>query len=218
MTAVRAGAGVVLLLITAVPVLAQSNVGGGVKIGVNVATISGSVVTRICGATAPPGAKCRDDRVSKAVRSGMSFGGFLAIAIGDTLFFEPELVYSREGVNLSLDGTEFASTIRIDVIQLPFLFRYAKRGDGKIRPYVVAGPAIGIVIKAKEEDPIRGSVVDFEDDLRSTDLRLIFGGGVDISPFLVEARYSAAMTTLNEDEPHNINKSRVFAIHFGVRF
>ncbi|MEZ5319870.1 MAG: porin family protein [Vicinamibacterales bacterium] len=187
-----------------VPAFAQSKIGGGVKAGVNFSTVTGDI----------------DDGVSKSMRTGGAVGGFISMPLTDRVTFEPEILYSMEGVKLEITeaGTTLESTAKVGVVQIPFLFRFAMPSSGKVSGYVVAGPAVGVLASAKQTNPLGGGDEDIKDQLKSADFSLVVGAGVNIQRFLVEARYSAGLTDVNKEDTGSKNRLQVFSILLGVRF
>ncbi len=166
-------------------------IGGGVKVGVNFATVSGDI------------------DVDKSARTGMVFGAFLTVPKGALVAFQPELLYSMQGVK-GKEGTDEA-TFKIDEVQIPLLLRLG----GKSGHFLV-GPSIGFVTRAKME--FGNEEDDFKDELKSTDVGIVVGAGVSVNRFLIEGRYTAGMTNLNKDDNGGDNKSRVFSVLVGVGF
>lgn len=202
---VRVCFALILVSVVAVPSFAQSAVGGGVKAGVNFATVSGEI----------------DEDVTKSMRTGAAVGGFLTFDLSESLSFEPEVLYSMEGVKaeFSEGGQTFESTAKVDVVQIPLLFRWAMPSSGRTAGYVIAGPSVGFIASAKLEDPFGGPDEDFKDDLKSTTVGVVVGAGVNFSQFLVEARYTAGLTDINKDnESGDKNRLQVFSILAGIRF
>ncbi len=195
--------GIVLAALLGTGTVSAQNVGGGVKIGANFATVGGDPG---CGSSC-----------TKSVRTGGIGGGFLIARITDMIAFQPEVLYSQEGVKLQGTdrGQAFEATAKIGTVQIPLLLRVApKMTSGGASGYFIVGPAIGVIASAKQEQG--GQTEDFKDDLKSWDASIVFGGGVTISHFLVEARYAAGMTDLNKT-PESTGKvrSNVFSILVG---
>ena len=168
------------------------NIGGGVKIGVNFATVSGDI-----GAT------------DKSIRTGAVFGAFLTVPRGATVAFQPEFLYSMQGVKGKDGGTEF--TAQIDEFQIPLLLRVGRNSG-----HFLVGPSIGFITRAKFKSG--SDEEDFKDDLKKADVGILVGAGVTINRFLIEGRYTAGMTNLNDDDSEGDNKSRVFSVLVGVGF
>jgi Outer membrane protein beta-barrel domain len=202
-TVVRATLVSMLVLATTGTAFAQSKLGGGVKAGVNFSTVTGDIGTG----------------VNKSVRTAGAFGAFVSIPLGGTVSFEPEVLYSMEGVKAKFTSgsTTAESTAKVDVVEIPFLFRIAT-GSGSAG-YLIVGPAVGIVARAKETDPSGGPDMDFKDQLKSTTVSIVVGGGFTVSHVLVEGRYSAGLTDVNKSGTSNTtNRLQVFSILFGLRF
>ncbi len=173
---------------------AQS-VGGGIKVGANFATVSGDI------------------EAEKSMRTGLVAGGFLTVPVAPMVAFQPEVLYSMQGVKATDDGEE--ATAEIDEVQIPLLLRLG-RNSGGTGGYLLVGPSIGIITKAKFTSG--SDEEDFKDDLKSTDIGVLVGAGVSVNRFLIEARYTAGMTNLNDDDSSDDNKSRVFSVLVGVGF
>lgn len=202
---VRASLVSILALAVSGTAFAQSAIGGGVKAGVTVSTVSGDLGTD----------------VTKAVRTAGAFGGFVSIRISDQVSFDPEVLYSMEGVKgkYTVDSTILESTAKVDIVQIPFLLRIGSNAGTGTSGYVIAGPAIGILARARQTDPTGGPDMDLKDQLKSTEFSVVVGGGVTVSHFLVEARYSAGLTDVNKSGVSDTtNKMQVFSILFGARF
>ena len=164
---------------------------GGAKVGVNFSSVSGDI------------------EADKNLRSALVIGGFVTVPMVPALAFQPEVLYSMQGVKAEEFGEE--ATIEIDEVQIPLLLRIG--GDAG---HVLVGPSIGFITRAKlKADNFEQ---DFKDDLKSTDIGIVFGAGFGISHLLVEARYTHGMTNLNDDDSSDDNKSRVFSVLVGVRF
>jgi len=171
-------------------------VDGGVKGGFNLASVSGEV----------------DRDADKGNLSGFIVGVFFDVPVAPMFEFQPEFLYSRQGVKESFGSEEFKA--KIDEFQIPLLARIGKRRIEGIGAYVLAGPTIGIISRAKG-DP---GDEDFKDELKSTDIGLTGGVGITVGHFLVEGRYTAGLTDLNKEESSEKNKSRVFSALAGFQW
>jgi hypothetical protein len=182
---------------------ASAQVEGGVKVGVNFADVSGSVGG---GAT-------------KSIRTGLVAGGFLTIPLADMFGFQPEVLYSMEGakVTFTSGSASVESTSKIDMLRVPLLLRVGPKPRSTASGFLVVGPSIGFVVRATETIPNQPDS-DFKNDLKSTDVALLFGGGVTMGKFLAEARYTAGLRDLNVTSSSDPNKSQVFSVLVGVTF
>ena len=203
---VRASLVLILTLGVAGAASAQTKIGGGVKAGVNFATISGDVDT----GTATS---------EKKMRVGGAFGGFVSIPIKNGVSFDPEVLYSMEGVKLTISegGVSADAEAKVDVVQIPLLIRVAPRSSAKTTGYFLVGPEVGIIARAKQK--FQGTEEDFKDQLKAADFSIVVGGGVQMSKIFVEARYSAGLTDVNKSGTSSTtNRSNVAQVLGGVRF
>lgn len=168
------------------------NIGGGVKVGVNVATLSGDI------------------DAEKSARTGLAVGGFLTVSKGGPLAFQPEVLFSAQGVKGKEGSDEI--TYKINEVQIPLLLRV----NGSSGAHFLVGPSIGVITGAKAE--FGSEEFDLKDDLKSTDVGLVVGAGMSVRRFLIEARYTAGLTNILADGSSDVNKSRVFTVLFGVGF
>jgi len=165
-------------------------IGGGVKVGVNFATVSGDI------------------EADKSARTGLVAGAFLTVPVAPAVAFQPEVLYSMQGVKGKDGSDEF--TAKIDEVQIPLLLRFGSNAG-----HLLVGPSIGFITRAKIK--FGSQEEDFKDDLKSTDIGIVVGAGVTVNRFLIEGRYTAGMTNLN-DGGSDDNKSRVFSVLVGVGF
>src|SRR3984893_6657497 len=115
---------VVLVLTTGVFFTASAQVQFGVKAGANLATLAG---------TGSNGATTKVD---------FHGGGFARIPLVNSLFLQPELVYSRQGAKATSDGVVF--NINQSYLNIPVLAKY-QHGSGF---YGETGPQLGFLLAA----------------------------------------------------------------------
>ena len=182
----------------------------GIKGGLNFATVSNADKAFLPAPALAAG----------SVESPRFIGGvFLMVPFTDVIAFQPEALYSMQGVkgikkapvNVPFTGVVEANA-HIDVVQIPLLLRV-----GRKRAYVIAGPAVGFVARAILQ--IAGAPdFDFKDSLKSRDVSLVVGGGVTSLHVLAEARYSDGLVDINKTAGSIVNKSQVFSILAGFQF
>ena len=107
---------------------ASAQVGGGIKFGVNFATLSGF------------------NDASTTQRMGLTAGGFVTIGLVPMLAFEPEVLFSMQGSKLhfsaSLPPVQTDVTAKLDYIQVPLLLRIGNSGKAGASRSGVVGPTI----------------------------------------------------------------------------
>ncbi len=171
---------------------AWAQVGGGIKVGVNLATLSGF------------------NDASTTQRVGVMVGGFMTFGLAPMIAFEPEVLFSMQGSKLHFgtSGTIVSSdvTAKLDYVQVPLLLRIGNSGKAGASLYAVAGPTLGIL--ARNEG--------VADQLKSTDLGVVVGAGVTVSRLLLEGRYTAGLTDFNKGG--TVYKNRVLSLLVGLNF
>ena len=112
-----------ILFLFALGTYAQ-NIRYGVKTGINFSTLQG------------------DDFDNASGRYGFAAGFFAQIPLGETLKFQPEILYSGQGIKPnSLPGSVYAERAELDYLQLPLLLSF---NVGKV--YFQLGPQVGLGI------------------------------------------------------------------------
>jgi len=159
---------------------------------------------------------------STGQRIGYAAGGFLNFGFGG-FSIQPEVLYTQKGVKVEVAGGGASATTRIktDFIDVPILARYTI-GKG-VRAYFLAGPSFDFRTKAVISTLFGGEEddEDVSDDVESFELAFVFGGGIELGPFLAEARWSEGLTNLPKsedgDSPEGV-KTRTFLLLAGFRF
>jgi hypothetical protein len=154
-------------------------------------------------------------------KTGFVIGGFAAIPIGEAIAIQPEICYVQKGAKFTemvgdFEPREFDVDVNFDYIDIPILFKYTVAGEGA-QPYFLLGPSIGFNTKA--EFSAEGETEDYKDYIKSTDFGLVFGLGVNIQQFLLEARYSLGLTDINDFPGDDDSiKNSVIAFQVGYAF
>ncbi len=203
---------VTVCLVTILPgVGAAQSIGAGVKGGVSLAD-----VPNIAG-----GLDAASDVLNR--RIGYAVGGFVAIGLGNGFSIQPEALYTQKGVGASAPGGTPSSEFKFkaDYVDVPILGRFTF-GKG-LRGYVFAGPSLNFLISAKARSGFGGtaSETDVSDDLESIEAALVLGGGIEIGPLLVEARWSEGLTNILAEAtgPAGTDlKTRTLLVLGGIRF
>ena len=166
------------------PLVAQSRFGIVAGVTSSKVTISGS------GAS-----------VSFDPRTGFAAGLSMAHPKGRDLEFVPELLYVQKGTKLASD--EGAVGLKISYVQLPLLFR-AKFGSSSVRPYVTAGPAVGVKASCKLSLSSGGTSISDDCDaadlggtgFKSVDFGVIVGAGIAAKRLSLSVRYDLGLANI----------------------
>lgn len=187
---------------------AAQSVGGGVKGGVTLADVPNSL-----DAFDEPGA-------STSLRVGFAAGGFLSIRFGGGFSIQPEVLFTQKGVKLEVSDGGLSSNVKYqaDYLDVPVLARVTF-GKG-VRGYLFAGPSFDIKLNAKMKIGIMGESdeEDISDDVEDFEFAVVFGGGVELGPLLLEARWSEGLSNINVDPDEPELKTRTILFLVGFRF
>jgi hypothetical protein len=171
---------------------ASAGIGGGLKIGVNLATFSDF------------------NDASTSHRVGIVAGGFLTFGLAPMIAFQPEVLFSAQGSKLHL-GTSGAivssdATAKLDYVQVPLLLRIGNSGKAGASLYAIVGPTLGVLVQHQ----------GLAEDLKDTDVGIVAGVGVTVSRLLLEGRYTYGLTDLNKGG--SAVQNRVLSLMVGLHF
>lgn len=114
-------------------------------------------------------------------------------------------------------ATGFTGTT-LQYLEIPILMRVniGSRSRSGVSVYGLVGPVFDINLKAK----LDVTDLDVKSNYESLDYGILFGGGIEITRFLVEARYNKGLANVFKDTNASFTdiKSQSFAVLFGVRF
>ena len=209
---------IAFLIIIAVCGLSQVHAQNfGVKAGYNYSTFSGetSSISTIEGL------------------SGFYIGGLVELPISNMLSIQPELIFSRQGVDLRQGLKNFSiktdtSEIRLDYLNIPVM---AKVNLGPI--FLEGGVQFGFLVNKPKVDSYIANVylrnlLD-KDSYNSFDFGVGAGLGVKLNQhFFVETRYTYSLTNVFDPNDKHFKsslisdgdnfKNSVFSIGLGMKF
>lgn len=152
----------------------------GVKGGLNLANLSG------------------DDVEDTSMKIGMAGGVFMCYKLTDIFAIQPELLFSMKGAEFTEDDVD--GSYKVNYFEIPLLFKVNLPTEGKIKPNLYAGPALGILMSADVE--VGDYSADMKDFTKSTDIGIIAGAGLgyqmEKGMLCAEVRYEVGMGTIDE--------------------
>lgn len=170
-----------------------------------------------------------EDFLSK--RTGFAGGVFVKFALGGgALGFQLEGLYVQKGMKGEAEGAE--GELVLTYAELPVLLRFGF-GAGTVRPYLLGGASAAYELSCKIKVTFDG--LEFDEDCdsetvegetgggerRKVDLGAVLGGGLEFglgrTTFLVEARYSRGLQSLDETGETDIFNDAIL-IMAGVTF
>jgi hypothetical protein len=166
-----------IMLFAAAPLFAgDGKMMFGVKAGLNLATGTG------------------DDAEGLSMKTGAVGGAFLCYNITEIFAIQPELLFSMKGAKS--DEADIDGSLKYNYFEIPLLLKVNLPTEGKIKPSLYAGPAIGILMSAKAEDE------DLKDFSKTMDVGIVAGAGVgyqmEKGMLFLEGRYEVGMTTVTD--------------------
>ncbi len=195
-------AGAVVTCLFAGSAQAQNGAGPldfGLTGGINISTLGGSDVEDADNLT------------------GFMAGVSLVIPVSQIFAIQPELLYSRKGAKASSGG--FTEEIRLAYIDIPVLARIPFGTNPAMRPVLFAGPAIGFNVGCEVELSGGGldEKADCDDqdvdiDVKSVEVSLIGGAGLDFNNFGIFARYQHGVTSIDDSPDAGKVYNRLFTI------
>lgn len=195
---------VVIILLVSSTVAAAQDRGMGVRAGVNLATVHFG---------GEGGAPALD------ARPGLVAGAFVTLPLIGWIDIQPELLFSSKGGRLDDGGIE--STLVIDYLELPVLARVARPLSGAMRIYAVAGPSVGLRLRARSRTDFGSATeeIDLDDEVERVDIGMAAGGGVEFRSLVLDARYTFSLRDIDADTSDAVtSRNRVFSITAGFRF
>lgn len=193
---------------------AQEKAQFGVKGGINVATITEDA-----------------DFVNFDSRTCFHIGVVMELPISETFSFQPELLFSCQGADYSLNddvsideptkaANGFEGSVKLNYLNVPLMAKY----------YVVeglnieAGPQLGFLLSAKDEYdyPGESGEEDIKDYVKGIDFGINFGIGYKLEGGLnFGARYNLGLSDANdniEELGDQTLKNRLFQFSLGYFF
>jgi hypothetical protein len=160
---------------------------------------------------------------------GFTGGVFGSIPIEDNVIIQPSILLTLKGQkweSIGNTGFEYDSLFYIEVPVLLKVYPPLKLpGDGKYKANAFIGPYLGIDLFKRYRrtgevrdvvfagSPATGDI----DDIKTLDVGLVIGIGVDIKKFLFEASYSFGFIALDSSPAALDIKNRVLTLMVGYR-
>lgn len=180
----------------------------GVKAGLNMANLTG------------------DDVEDNSMKMGAVGGVFMSYDLTEIFAIQPELLFTMKGTTFGEGSDEV--NLKLNYFEIPLLLKVNLPTEGKIKPMLYAGPALGILMSAKAEDE------DVKDEAKSMDIGVLAGAGVgyklEKGMIGVEFRYEVGMSTIYDlddatledwgltDQPDAKNTNMSILVGYGFAF
>jgi hypothetical protein len=184
--------------------VAQAQLSGGAKAGVNLASMQ---------------FKSDDQTETTDMVVGFQFGGYLNHKISVTFIFQPELVFTRLGGKESEydpnTQEEVDVQFKLDYLSLPLNFKFQVNENFGL----LVGPQIGFMVGAKAKVDFFGTSVeaDVKDQFKGIDFGANVGLSYTINKLGFDARYYLGLSNIGDfDEDIGDGKIMNRAIQLSV--
>lgn len=164
----------------------------GVKGGVNIATIVG------------------DETSGTDPRTSFYVGGFTQVELSDKFAFQPEILYSSQGVEGNENG--FDMTLKLDYLTIPLMAKYYITENFTLD----VGPQLGFLLQADAET--MGISVDFKDYMKNFDFGLNFGLGYEFDKFAINGRYNVGLSDIWDSAEFEEFDNQNSVIQLGIAY
>jgi hypothetical protein len=159
-------------------------------------------------------------------RVGGIGGAFFRYDFRDGFGLQVEGLFTQKGTktnDLDVDGVGGPDEYRalVNYIEIPILAHVGIAASPTTRVRFFGGPAFAFKVGDRQEANGVEIPDDVAFDIKSSDVGLTFGGGLDINRFLVDLRYTLGLREINADDAGIDNlkaKNRTFSVMFGYRF
>jgi hypothetical protein len=178
----------------------------------------------------PPGA-------TGSAKTGYAFGLQLQTRIVGPLLTQVELKYLQGGTIVDLSGAVNGSgqpysgkiTFKSAYLEVPVLLK-VELMQGSVRPFIIAGPSVGLLLAAKTLTEIAGLTPkeeDSKDGTNSKNISLVAGVGAEFMlgsgvGITADARYSFGLSDMAKEEAgetsHTKIQGRAILVAVGMMF
>lgn len=163
-----------------------------------------------------------DDAESSGRRfkSGFCGGLFIDYTIVEGFSVQTEALYSEKGSRYERGGE---IRMEYDYLEFPVLVKAAFM-EGNFKPNISLGPALGILLKAKQisdypGDPYRSGEIDAKDSLKNWDISLVLGLGLDyylgFGKATIDIRFDKGIVSIDDSGAGLDLKNQVFSLLIG---
>lgn len=156
-------------------------------------------------------------------RVGFAAGGFVALGISPYFTIQPEAMYVVKGGKAEQNGS--SAKVKLSYFEVPVLAKLTvpTKGGSRVSPHFYAGPAIafkvGCTISGSDgSTTISGNCDDNDAQAKSTDLSMVFGGGLTIRNAIIDVRYDLGLTKVDDSGNGQDVKNRTLYFLVGWQF
>jgi hypothetical protein len=167
-------------------------------------------------------------------RKAAEFGAFAHFPVNEHFAVQPEALYTMKGDEESVSGSydldgeiiDLDGTVCIEssYFEMPVLARFTPIPDARVRPVLLAGPAIAVNLStdAVVSGESNGTSVDVSDDIsdevKTVDLGLVLAGGLEFpvgsggQNVGLDLRYTLGLTNASDSDEIDNVKNGAFTV------
>lgn len=152
---------------------------------------------------------------------GLVIGGFASISFHHLAAVQPEFIFATKGSDVEAGGV-YSGGFNLSYLEIPVMARVGIPLRGLIKPYILAGPQLSILLSSEIEEA-DGQTSDAKDDTHGVDVGLILGAGAAINvsslggAMLIEARYDWGLRKVYPDGPFDL-QTRTISFLIGYQY
>lgn len=192
---------------------AAQTLDAGVKGGMAVTSVplAGEVFDQVVGQSS----------IESSSKIGLTAGGYVRFPISDRFSFQPEGLFVMKGVKLNEAAGGGILSVRFYYLDVPMLVRFRMAANSRTPAYLLAGPSFGIKLGSSATLEAPGQTIDVNADpaVKTLDVGMAFGGGIERGRYLFEGRFTAGVTDIGAPSfPHPDSlRNRTFSVLVGVK-
>jgi hypothetical protein len=147
-------------------------------------------------------------------QAGMFFGGNRDGVFG----VQAELNWLRNETDVPPIGQIPSGRVTLDYVQVPVLLKLnaGTRSSYAFNLFGIVGPSFEVLVRDEVSGFGGPTTSDFQ--FEDVNVGLMFGGGIELSRFILEARYTRGFRNINKDLDISDVKLNSFAVLAGLRF
>jgi hypothetical protein len=163
-----------------------------------------------------------DEAFDTGIRQGLIVGAFFELRLRDGLSFRPEIYVVQKGSVLRFADAGGADSATVDIryVELATLFRLSPSRESA-RPFVNVGPTVAFKTSANVDASASGgpSNVDVGSQVRTADVGIAIGGGIQRGRWCLEARIVQGIIDIgNTRQVDDVVRTRTASFLAGFRF
>ena len=154
---------------------------------------------------------------------GFAAGGFATLGLSPNFAIQPEALFVVKGGKA--DAGPASVTLKLSYFEVPVLLKVIipAKNNSLLSPHFYAGPALGLKLDCTIKGSagpatLSGSCDNNGIKIKSTDLGLVFGAGLDVGRAMIDVRYDLGVSRIDDSILSADVKNRTFYLLAGWSF